>query len=146
MRSLAFTQLFIFVLLLGACKTQVQNGNQGITGQLSLIKGNQMPPNSGSGTPVERVILVYEATQLDDADGSPPLFNSVKTKLIAKSKSNNKGEFKISLPVGQYSVFVQEDGKLFANLFDSKNMIHLVDVKENTWKNISISINHSASF
>lgn len=146
MRPFFIYPFLMFLLVFSSCKTQNNVQTQGITGKVTFLDGNQMPPSSSEGVPAIRTILVFELTKMSDTEGQAPLFDSVNTKLIAKTSSNKQGDFKIKLPVGQYSIFIQENDKYFANSFNSQNMIHLVDVQENTWSQVEININYSASF
>lgn len=142
--------LFLFILnsllVLAACKSQNQVGNQGIVGHVKMIQGNQMPPAITDGQPVIRTVEVYELTNLDQVNGTPPLFDKINTTLIAKTETNKRGEFKISLPVGKYSVFIREKDQYFANRFDAQNIIQAIDVQQDTWSKMDITINYSASF
>ena len=143
-----FLYLVVSSLLMNviSCKSQHSNKHQGLTGTVVWVEGNQMPPASTVGKPVQRTILIYEPTSLDDTEGQAPLFTKVNSNLIAKVVSNGSGKFKIGLPAGKYSVFVEEKDKYYANSFDSQNYIQLIDIQDNKWSEINISINYSASF
>lgn len=95
---------------------------------------------------VQREILVYEATRLSDAVLQNGFFNQVKTRLVLQAMSQPDGSFKIKLPPGQYSVFVKEPEGLFANLFDSNNLINPVSVKPKEFTWLTIAIDYKAAY
>ncbi len=122
---------------------------QGISGKIFLKIGNAMPSPGrevDQGTPVARTVLIYELTRRSDAIANGTLFSNLKTKLIAKTKSNTSGYYAITLPIGKYSVFVEVDGGLFANLFDDKGNINLVEVKKDSISRKDIIINNLALY
>lgn len=124
---------------------------QGVFGKVLWVEGNVMPspsaPNRGGGRPVERTLHIYEITQLSQVEGQSPLFNRVKTKLVAKVKSNREGYFQCKLKPGKYSIFtLEEEGQLFANSFDDNGSITPFEVKVNEVTNYPITINYKAFY
>lgn len=141
-------------LSLASCLT-IKDGKptikQGVYGRVLWLQGNVMPspdaPNRGSGKPAERTLHIYEITRLNEADGQAPLFTSVPTKLVATTKTNSEGYFQCKLKPGKYSIFtVEEDGKLFANLFEGNGEITPFEVKANEVVTYHITINHKAFY
>jgi hypothetical protein len=49
--------------------------------------------------------------------------------LIRKIKTDKTGSFKANLDPGKYSIFVQEEDGLFANVFDGEGFINPVTVE-----------------
>ncbi|WOK08559.1 hypothetical protein RT717_07915 [Imperialibacter roseus] len=92
---------------------------QGLWGDVWLYEGDFAPIcASGSITPVERTIHIYQQATRKDAEvfeGTLIFFKTVKTDLIATTTSNAKGFFEVYLEPGIYSVFVQEGDSLYAN-------------------------------
>lgn len=122
---------------------------QGISGKVYLKTGNAMPSPGRKmveGTPVVRTVLIYELTRRTDAIANGTLFSHLKTKLIAKTQSDTTGHYAIALPTGKYSVFVAVDGGLFANLFDDKGNINMVEVKKDSISKRDIVINNLAVY
>lgn len=92
---------------------------QGISGTVQLRTGNCMPrtfvenppedPNPCRYTPVARAIYVRQATKGISAfqNNSLPDLGA----LVKKAKSDKQGQYQIELPPGNYSVFVEDEGK-----------------------------------
>jgi hypothetical protein len=137
---------FIILLLFAvACATQ----KQGVQGTVLWLEGNQMPGFGNSRTPpkgISREILFYEPTRMDQAKYADGLYSDIQTKLIAKATSNKTGEFEVTLPDGEYSVFIQEPEGLFANTFDGNGRINVIEVKKGVYSKIKIQVNYKAAF
>jgi hypothetical protein len=124
---------------------------QGICGIVIVKRGNQMPSPDApprKGEPVERDVLIYPLLNMSQVQTNEKGFiTSVGSKQPVKSvKSGKDGRFCVSLPVGQYSVLVQEPGGLYANLSDSQNNIFPVAVQKNRQVTIGVTISHQAAF
>lgn len=127
----------------------VRHLKQGISGKIYFKAGNAMPSPGrkiDQGTPVARTVLVYELTRRSDAVANGTLFSNIKTKLIAKTRSDTAGYYAVALPAGKYSVFVETDGGLFASLFDDKGNINMVEVKKDSVSKKDIVINNQAFY
>ena len=75
---------------------------QGIWGDVWFWEGD-FRPGSASGTirPVERDILVYEATQWDSVvTVGGGFYRAILTKLVAQTRSNRSGFYQVALPPG----------------------------------------------
>ena len=123
--------------------------NQGISGKIFLKIGNAMPSPGRKidpATPVARTVLIYELTRRSDAIANGTLFSHLKTKLIAKTNSDTTGYYAVALPIGKYSVFVEVEGGLFANLFDDQGNINLIEVKKDCLSKKDIVINNLAVY
>lgn len=141
--------LFIFMLMTGINPNQNAKLKQGICGNILLQQGNQMPGPGRKlsvGQPVMREVLVYQLTNISQTQSSNTVFTGIKTALVAKIRSNVKGYFELSLPVGKYSVFVQEQQGLYANYFDGKGNINPVEVLKDSISLKNISISNKAVF
>lgn len=145
MRGFAFIILYLLFL---ACSSAQQR--QGIKGQVLLISGNQLPGPENTKRihyGVQRELFIYELTTTSqvtqNADG---FFTDVETKLITTLKTKVDGSFKLRLPPGQYSVLVQEQYGLYANLFDKNNAINPIIVKENEYAWLPITIDYQAVY
>ncbi len=122
---------------------------QGIEGKVFWVEGNQMPGPDKVASPemgVEREILVYEATRMADVKMEGMFFTEISTKMVAQLASRPDGSFKMRLPPGQYSVFVREPNGLYANLFDSNNLINPVIVKPKAFTWLTIAIDYKAAY
>ena len=75
------------------------------------------------------------------------IHSKVKSILIGKAKSSEKGKFCVKLPIGKYSVFINEPNfGLFANVFDDQMNVCPIEVKKINKEVIMLKINHSATF
>jgi len=85
--------------------------SQGVWGNVWFWEGNFQPVEpTGTITPVERQVLIYEATSLDSVSTTRGgFYREIRTRLIATTASNRTGFFQLGLPPGVYSVFVKED-------------------------------------
>lgn len=99
-----------------------------------------------AGQPVKRDILIYKLTNISEAKQNGAYFYAIKTALVAKTSSNEKGKFKIALPVGEYSVFVQEKEGLYANYFNGKGSINPIEVLPDSLTHKNITISNKATF
>ena len=137
------------------CVSQNNTGAiQGISGELRWVEGNLMPAvgdtsyvKRAEGKPVQREIHIYKAVKIDDAlveEGT--FFKSVNSELVKKIRTNDEGKFRIALPSGYYSIFVLEQGRLYANSFDGNNFINPVTVEPGKFTDIKISINYKAYY
>lgn len=105
--------------------------NTGIYGTLTLTEGDCMPKLGGNSCktyPVRRKIRVYEYTKKQDVEGYGPHYKKVNTKLIATTFTDDEGFFQLQLPPAQYSVFIEEKGKLYASSDDGAGGINSVTV------------------
>jgi hypothetical protein len=148
-----FSVPLLFVVL-----AQMANGcskiDQGIQGEVRWLEGNLMPTISEDpaerapqhGAPVEREILIYELTPMEQAEGQPPLFSKVNSTLVQQIKTNDKGQFAVELPAGRYSVFVKEEEGLFANQFDGAGNINPITVYQDSVQTILIEVNYKAAY
>ncbi len=155
-RIIALTCLLISIEFLGSCtedpeEPPIQTAKQGLHGTIYFLEGNFMPPSSGTTTPVERELRVYELTTLDQVTRVnteyPGLFiSTVQTKLIAKAQSDVEGKFKVELPPGQYSLMVLEGDMLYVNLFGGMGEIFPVEVTEDNYNEIAFKIDYMAVY
>ncbi len=153
-------RLILFLMLAGTgiitcCKTP-QKINfepvlQGISGTVTVVSGNQMPrigqsPATPKAFPTK--VFFYEPTditQVNRVNGSP-FYTSIYTKMVSSVETDSTGAFKQALPTGNYSVFVQVNKQFYANSFDIRNNIFLVQVEEGKLTEIKIVVNNAASY
>ncbi len=142
----------LFLLMMTASlpiKQQPEIFAQGIAGKIYLKQGNQMPSpgrKADAGRGVARGVYVYELTQRDQATASGNFYVNIKTRMVAKAQSDSDGRYAVALPVGRYSVFVEEGGQLYANLFDGKGNINPVEVKKDGIATLNIAISNNAVY
>jgi hypothetical protein len=106
--------------------------SQGVTGTLTKVEGNCMPPvdqNSCKEYPVERTLHIFEYTTLDDVEqDSPTTFSSIQTNLVGSVTSDREGFFELTLTKGIYSLFIEENGSFYANGFDGTGGIQPFEI------------------
>ncbi|MDX5339893.1 MAG: carboxypeptidase regulatory-like domain-containing protein [Cyclobacteriaceae bacterium] len=141
----------IALFSLSNCKP-LQSEGEGITGTITWLEGNQMPVISDSGDsrekakPIQRKVLVYPLLKFSDMHLENELFKAPRISPLAEVESDGKGNYSIPLAPGRYSVFIQEDGGLFANIFDGEGNVMPVTVKEGQWTLVDIQVNYKAAF
>lgn len=154
MKYTTISLLVIISFTLSSCGS-VRDGHysikQGVFGKVVWVQGNMMPspdlPTSGNGKPARRTIKIYKHATFNQVNGEAPLFESIKTKLIRTVKSDENGYYQAKLLPGKYSIFtLEEDGKLFANLFDGEGLISAFEVKFDEVVTFDIKINYKAHY
>ena len=147
LRNPGFAGFLILTILTSNCKSTYTNRDQGVSGRVFWVEGNQMPPqNESELTGVKKTLYVYELTDLSQVAGRPPLFDMVKTQLLTTIKTDSRGRFKQPLEPGSYSIFVKEKTKFFANQFNTQGLIQSIEIKSGQWENLIIKINYAASY
>ena len=125
---------------------------EGVHGTLIFREGNCMPivdPNVCKEYPVKRKIYIYEA--VDESAAAPypshsTFYVSVNSNLVATAESNESGFYQLSLAPGKYSIFIKEDGKLWANGHDGEDHIMPVTVTQNALSQMNIVIDYKAAY
>jgi len=155
MRHILFV-LFLAILTFSACssskKAQTAEIEQGISGIITEVKGNQMPKVGippAVPKPVTTTLYVYEPThisQVKPLETGSPLYTVINSKLVASVVSDSLGRYSVALPMGTYSVFVKKGNYFFANLFDTQNNIQLVSVDTGKVTQMNILINSGATY
>lgn len=112
-----------------AAKATVTNG---IWGTVSSMEGNCMPIVGPGSTckhcPVKRTVKIYAYTTTANAVASAGLFgfyDSFNTTLVKQVNTDNDGFFQTDLPAGNYTMVVEENGKLYGcGIGDGQNGIN----------------------
>ncbi len=152
-----FSLLFILGMFLMANKCDSEQVKQGIAGQVIWIEGNQMPTIVDEDNPentrqkpapkgIKREVHIYELTTLGQASSNGPFFSNIQTKLVEKTETDEEGQFAVSLPVGKYSVFVQEEEGLFANTMDGEGNINPIEVNQDEITPLKLEVNYKAAY
>ena len=137
------------VIILILTTTASCMSQQGITGKVVWISGNQMPGPGNENKPakpVQRELHIYKPTSLDQVKRLNGFYTDVQTEFVAKVVSNDKGAFTVALPPGEYSVFTKEPAGLFANMFDGHGRIHVIEVKPQNFTEITFQVNYEAAY
>lgn len=126
-------------------KTTIETG---VSGTVLFQEGNCQPPvgDSCKTYPVSRNVRIYEYTTTRQTEGEAPFFSSVSTRLVSTVRSDKEGFYEARLAPGKYSLFIEEDSLLYANLFDQRGGI-LVAVVDSGWVTmIHPEITYKASY
>ncbi|MFC2188684.1 carboxypeptidase regulatory-like domain-containing protein [Fulvivirgaceae bacterium LMO-SS25] len=144
------------LLIMTSCVSQqtMQASKQGLFGKVLWVAGNQMPMIIEEGQqddrkgprPIEREIVVFEQTRTSDTEMENGFYKNIKTKEVARFKTDKNGQFFINLKPGVYSLFTVEEDGLWANTFDGKNRINPIEIKEDEISQITITINYEAAY
>lgn len=151
MKFLIFSAMIVLAALNRSCEPTI---DQGLAGEVRWLEGNLMPTISEDpeaetekkGEPVQRELHIYELTTMDEAKAEGTFFHDIQSRLVQKVTSNKDGYFQVELPEGRYSVFVQEDEGLFANMFDGEGHINPVEIKKGEVTEITLEINYKAAY
>jgi len=123
--------------------------NQGVWGFVKFWEGDFMFGNtSGSITPVERKIYVFEKTHISKAESSSDggFYKKINTALVDSTISNVKGFFQLSLPEGEYSLFVKENLLYYSNSGDGQGYIFPIRVKKDSLTTVEFKITYKATY
>lgn len=151
MKLFSIPLLFLLLSQMNGC----EKIDQGIQGQVRWLEGNLMPTISDDsestntpqhGAPVERDILIYELTSMDQAEGNGPVFSGVNTQLVKQVTTDDRGRFSVELPAGRYSLFTKEPEGYFANQFDGEGNINPITVYQDSVRQVLIEVNYKAAY
>lgn len=121
--------------------------SEGLWGQVWFYQGDFAPGTpSGTITAVKRKVLIYEQTSQSQAVhfGYTAFFTAISTQKIAEVESDERGFFQITLPPGKYSIFVEENGMLYANGY-TDDAIFPAEVYAGTVTKVQFNITHEAT-
>ncbi len=114
-----------------------------IYGQVVLREGNCMPivvPYLCSISLVSRTIYIREPAMREMMEG---FYLRVRPPLVAATEARH-GFFEISLPVGLYSVFVEDARGEYCNSFTGRGLMCGVLVSQGAAVQYNITINHAS--
>jgi hypothetical protein len=90
--------------------------------------------SSCKSTPVSRMIYIRKPAMSDQLVG--------KTQLVEKVKSSANGSYQVSLPSGEYTISVDDNGSEYCNSFDDQGAC-LVEVGSGRVR-YDINIDHAS--
>ncbi|HSF53272.1 MAG TPA: hypothetical protein VLA71_05945 [Algoriphagus sp.] len=152
-RLLFILSILAASILFTNCKPYKPEG-QGITGTVTWLEGNQMPMVTESGKtaaksgskPIQRTLRIYPLIKFSDLKIENGLYTALAEKPVTEVETDESGKYSLQLSPGRYSVFVVEEGGLFANIFDGEGNVQPVTVKENEWTLLDIEVNYKAVY
>ncbi len=123
---------------------------QGIWGNVWFWEGNFQPFGWGNITPVQRTIYFYQLTRYDSVEpATGTWYVRVHSLVVDSAISGTNGFYQITMPPGEYSVFVREDTLYYANWFtirDSTWYILPVPVWKDSVTKFQIDLTYKAAF
>ena len=123
---------------------------QGIYGLVKERYGNWQPildPNDPSHgyRPIVRDIYVYEYTTINDFDqayiGGYPA-DKMPKPLVAKTTSKENGFYQLQLEPGKYSVFLLDEGRMYADGGDGYGGINPITIVAGSLLQFNLILNH----
>lgn len=96
--------------------------------------------------PIQRTLRFYPLIKFSDLKIENGLYTALAEKPVTETETDESGNYSIQLSPGRYSVFVVEEGGLFANIFDGEGNVQPVTVKEKEWTLLDIVVNYKAVY
>jgi hypothetical protein len=133
-----------------AAKVTITNG---VWGTIANMEGTCMPVIDPANTtcktcPVKRTVKIHQYTTASNAtasNGSTIFFDSFNTPLVAQVDTDVNGFFQVTLPPGQYSLAIVENGKLYANTRDAQNGLNPFTLTGGAQK-VNVTMTYKAVF
>lgn len=144
--KLVYCLLSVFLFV--GCATRSQQAKTSIlSGELRELVGDFMPspdlPKDLSGMPLKARIAITTAVAAET--NAIPFFNALPARLVKEVKTDAKGIFRLRLPPGRYSVFVQLKEGWYANLIQD-GLIQPVYLQKDSTTSITIKVTPKATF
>ena len=94
--------------------------------------------------PAKRQLLIKSIASAKNNTNS--FYQKINSKLVKKVKSDKKGMYSVTLPMGYYSLFTKEEKGFYANLFDDAMNINPVQVRKGKWAKFEFVIDYQAVY
>jgi hypothetical protein len=122
----------------------------GIWGTLAYLSGNCMPiidPTTCTTCPQKKRIKIYALTNVTQAtpQNMGGVYDSFSTNLITEVQTDNNGFFQTTIPAGQYTIAVVQDGKLHTFGFNTSGDISPFTVTGGKQK-LNLTLNYKVVF
>ena len=149
---LYLTVLPLLLLAAGCTKLQIEPTIQeGIYGSVIERYGDWMPTiigqyPKGGERPIQREVYVYEYTKMSDVKSFGYVhfdMDTMPTALVARTQSSKNGFFEIALPAGTYSVFIEDEGKLYSDQIDGQGGLNPITVKQGEAREVTLVLDHA---
>jgi hypothetical protein len=124
-----------------------------VSGKITLATGNCMPvvcdhpPPCVSGCSlvgVSRKVYIREVVNSSDVDINHYLKKESNPNLVKIINSRSDGLYIAILPVGNYSLFVEDDGNEYCNSFNLQGNLCFFEIKNNQTTDYDFLINHAS--
>ena len=122
-----------------------------LKGTVVRVRGNQMPspdlpPPTYPG--YQTTLYFFEPARVSQAVpvGKAGLYREIGTRLVARTKSDEKGLFSVRLAPGRYSVLIGVDSLFYSNITDGEGYINPVTIRKGDKKTLSFRADWDASY
>jgi len=136
----------LFALMLGCGgMTTSPEATATLTGTLTLREGDCMPPTNPTfckiSTP-SRAVYLFPVQHFDESAHAFP--TSIDAAPVAQTTSDGQGRYTMHAPPGRWSVFVEDQGHLYANEYSGPDDdINAVDLADGETSTFDVTINHA---
>ena len=135
-------------IVFAACATHSQHTKTTLlSGELRELVGDFMPSPDAkqdlSGRPLQAKVAITPAVAAET--NQLPFFKTLPARLVKEVKTDAKGKFRLRLPPGRYSVFVQLKEGWYANLIQD-GLIQPVYLQKDSTTSITIKVTAKATF
>jgi hypothetical protein len=151
--------LIVLLSVLCSCQLATQTSTtsqatepivQGLKGKVLYKEGTFLADggidNNGKVYGVSRKIFIYELTNLKSVDiGEGDFIKNVFTEKIDSVVSDKNGKFFIALEEGKYSLFVDENERIYSKLTDG-NYFYPVQIHKDSTKEVTVEIDYKAIY
>ncbi len=106
---------------------------QGVAGKVEIWEGNFMPmvngPPRGKIMPAAgRRVRVHEPLNALETGSTVAWHDTILTAQIAETLTDTAGQYFLSLPVGRYSIFAEEDSGWYFNGWNGEGFQGLIQI------------------
>jgi hypothetical protein len=132
------------------CPIQKQQTSQGIYGHITIRSGDCKSTTAGSISggcklsKVSRKVFIYPLINLRDTGSTGDSYFAPTKELIREVSSDSSGFYQVGLPVGSFSIFVEDSGKKYCNSLDGQGEVCLVTITSREVHEHNIIINYAA--
>jgi len=134
-----------------AADDKTKSVKTGIVGRVEVWEGNFMPMvdperrNNQIKPGAGRRVRVHEPLKMNGGLAEA-MRAEVPTPVIAEVMADSAGRFSVAVPPGTYSIFVEENGGWYANVWNELGIQGAVTVEEGKLTEILIKITTKATF
>lgn len=124
----------------------------GINGKVSYRWGNWMPSGRGGDEPISTEVYAVKPMMYDELESLDIENDTFKKAIIAKTTSDENGDFFLDLDPGEYSILVHDYGikddadwgrGFHPKVFGSSGYMSYVELNKNETRKLDILIDHA---